>query len=153
MAFCSNCGKPLPENAPFCEHCGAPAGQSIPVPYMQPYVDPADHTSEFDPTDISENKVYAMSAYLLSVVGVLIALLAAPGSKYAAFHARQSLKLQLVTVLVGILSVVLCWTVIVPIAGGICCAILLVIKIICFFQVCSGKAKDAPIVGKLGFLK
>ena len=154
MAFCSNCGKPLSENAPFCENCGAPVnGQPIPTPYMQPYMDPADHTAEFDSADIAENKVYAMAAYLLSVVGIIIALLAAPNSKYAAFHARQSLKIQLITVLVGILSAVLCWTIIVPIAGAVCCMILVVIQIICFFQVCAGKAKDAPIVGKLGFLK
>ena len=37
--------------------------------------------------------------------------------------------------------------------GAVCIAILFVVRIICFFQVCSGKAKDAAIIGKLPFLK
>ena len=48
---------------------------------------------------------------------------------------------------------VLAFTFIVPIAGAVCIAILFVVRIICFFQVCSGKAKDAAIIGKLPFLK
>ena len=31
--------------------------------------------------------------------------------------------------------------------------VLLVVSIICFFGVCNGKAKEAPIVSKFGFLK
>lgn len=52
-----------------------------------------------------------------------------------------------------IVSAVLAFTFIVPIAGAVCIAILFVVRIICFFQVCSGKAKDAAIIGKLPFLK
>ena len=84
---------------------------------------------------------------------IIIALLAAPQSKYAAFHSRQALKLDIVSTLLLIVSAVLAFTFIVPIAGAICIAILFVVRIICFFQVCSGKAKDAAIIGKLPFLK
>ena len=52
-----------------------------------------------------------------------------------------------------IVSAVLAFTFVVPIAGAVCIAILFVVRIICFFQVCSGKAKDAAIIGKLPFLK
>lgn len=157
MAFCTNCGNPMPENATFCEKCGAPAGYQpsqnpYSAPYTQVYVDPHDHTADFDPADISENKVYAMAAYLFSVLGIILAVLAARDSKYAAFHAHQSLKLTIVTTLIAIVSTVLCWTVIVPIAGGVCALILLVIRIICFIQICGGKAKDAPIISSLSFM-
>ena len=74
-------------------------------------------------------------------------------SKYAAFHSRQALKLDIVSTLLLIVSAVLAFTFIVPIAGAVCIAILFVVRIICFFQVCSGKAKDAAIIGKLPFLK
>ena len=124
-----------------------------PVYPQQPVYDPADHTAEFDPEDISQNKVIAMAAYILGTVGIIIALLAAPQSKYAAFHSRQALKLDIVSTLLLIVSAVLAFTFIVPIAGAVCIAILFVVRIICFFQVCSGKAKDAAIIGKLPFLK
>lgn len=156
MAYCQNCGSPLPENAVFCEKCGAPVGYRpdqpvYPNAYTQPYIDPHDHTADFEAADISENKIYAMAAYVLGTLGIILALLV-KDSKYTAFHARQSLKITILTVLVAVVSMVLCWTVIVPIAGGVCCMILLVIRVICFFHVCAGKAKDAPLVSSFGFL-
>ena len=165
MAFCEKCGAQIPENGTFCAACGAPvAAQAQPTrtpeqPAAQPQApeqpvyDPADHTAEFDPEDVSQNKVIAMAAYILGTVGIIIALLAAPQSKYAAFHSRQALKLDIVSTLLLIVSAVLAFTFIVPIAGAVCIAILFVVRIICFFQVCSGKAKDAAIIGKLPFLK
>lgn len=121
-------------------------------PYGAPYADPKDHTAEFNPQDISDHKVFAMLPYLLGTIGIIIALLAAKDSNYIMFHVREALKLTVCTVLVGIITAVLCWTVIVPIAGGVCAIILLVVKIICFFQVCYGKAKEAAIVSSFGFL-
>ena len=38
-----------------------------------------------------------------------------------------------------------------PMATGL--LVLLVVQIICFFRICKGQAKEAPIVCKLGFLK
>lgn len=127
------------------------AGNGMP-PYGAPYVDPKDHTAEFTPQDISEHKVFAMLPYLLGTIGIIIALLAAKDSKYIMFHVREALKLTVCAILVGIVSLLLCWTVIVPMAGGVCAIIILVVKIICFFQICSGKAKEAAIVSSCGFL-
>lgn len=169
MAFCQKCGSQVAENASFCQVCGAPVAEQPAAPEQQPaaqyqapqyqqytmpiqYVDPSDHTADFDPEDISANKVVAMSAYMLSVVGILIALLAAPESKYASFHARQALKLEIVNVLVGLITALLCWTIIVPILGGIAVIVLMVVRVILFLHVCKGQAKDAPIIGKIGFL-
>ena len=126
------------------------------MPYgmpQQPYVDPKDHTVEFDAKDISDNKVMAMLPYLMGTIGIIIALLACRESAYTYFHVRQALKITVCTILVTVITAVLFFTVIVPIAGGICAVILFVVKIICFFQVCSGKAKEAPIVSSFGFLK
>ena len=127
------------------------AGNGMP-PYGAPYVDPKDHTAEFTPQDISEHKVFAMLPYLLGTIGIIIALLAAKDSKYIMFHVREAIKLTVCAILVGIVSLLLCWTVIVPMAGGVCAIIILVVKIICFFQICSGKAKEAAIVSSFGFL-
>ena len=160
MKTCPNCNVQLDDAATFCANCGARISESAQAQpqYTQntavpPQGDPYDHTAEFDPEDVSQNKVIAMAAYILGTVGIIIALLAAPQSKYAAFHSRQALKLDIVSTLLLIVSAVLAFTFIVPIAGAVCIAILFVVRIICFFQVCSGKAKDAAIIGKLPFLK
>ncbi|MGN0601908.1 MAG: zinc-ribbon domain-containing protein [Oscillospiraceae bacterium] len=125
-------------------------------PYNQPNIppyDPFDHTSEFDPKDISDNKVFAMLVYLMGSIGIIIALLASRNSKFVDFHLRQALKFLVVEILIGLITVVLCWTIIVPIAAGIMYVVLTILEIICFFQVCSGKAKEAPIIRSLKFLK
>lgn len=147
MAFCKNCGNQLPEDSTFCSNCGTPVDGPATVT-----VDVHDHTAEYAPDDVSRNKVVAMASYLLGTLGIIIALLAAPQSPFAAFHCRQALKIEICNVLVTLISVILCWTVIVPIAGAICAGILFVIRIICFFQVCQGKAKDAAILGSLPFI-
>ena len=157
MAFCSNCGTQIPEGTTFCANCGTPVGapQQAPVQPVvpAPVFDPADHTAEFDPQDISDNKVLAMTPYILSTAGVIIALLAGQQSPYVMFHARQALKLDIVTILLSIITAVLCWTIIVPIAGGIAVTALVVIRIIAFFQVCKGQAKEPAIIKNLKFLK
>ena len=150
MAYCKNCGARIPDDAGFCGECGTPVSGGAGMPR---YVDIYDHTADFDSEDISSNKVVAMAAYILGMVGIVIALLAAPGSKYAAFHSRQALKLSITNTLLAFVMVLLSWTIIVPIAGAVCIVILGVVRIICFFQVCSGKAKDAPIIRSLRFLK
>lgn len=150
MAYCKNCGAHIPDDAGFCGECGTPVSGGAGMPR---YTDIYDHTAEFDSEDISSNKVVAMAAYILGMVGIVIALLAAPNSKYAAFHSRQALKLSITNTLLAFVMVLLSWTIIVPIAGAVCIVILGVVQIICFFQVCSGKAKDAPIIRSLRFLK
>lgn len=174
-AFCTKCGAALNENVQ--NNYGAPQGNpqmgnqqtnnqqannGMPygnpqmnngAPYAAPYVDPKDHTAEYDMKDISDNKVMAMLPYLMGTIGIIIALLASRESAYTYFHVRQAVKITVVTILLSLITVLLCWTIIVPIAGGVCAIILFVVRIICFFQVCSGKAKEAAIVSSFGFLK
>lgn len=156
MKVCPNCQTQLQDNDAFCTNCGAQLGAASSVPPQQPYAapyDPYDHTSEFDPKDISDNKVISMLVYLMGPIGIIIALLASGTSPYAGFHVRQALKFSVVEILLGLVTVLLCWTIIVPIAYGIFALVLFVIKIICFFQICSGKAKEPAIIRDLGFLR
>lgn len=141
MAFCSNCGKEIPDGSSVCPSCGATiGGSSLTV------VDAFDHTSEFDAEDISANKVYALSAYLFSFFGSLLCNVLAKESAFALFHAREALKIDVVTIIVYLLSALLCWTCIVPVAGAVLILILLVVKIICIVQVCKGEAKEPWLV-------
>lgn len=115
-----------------------------------PGYDPYDHTAEFDPKDISENKVFAMLCYLMDFIGIIVALLATHSSKYTMFHVRQALKITVVSILsVFVLIIPFLGWIAFPILQGI----LWVIKIISFFQICSGKAKEPAIIRSFGFLR
>lgn len=127
--------------------------RSIPKTPPPPQGDPYDHTAEFDPRDISDNKVFAMLGYLLGTVGIIIALLASRKSPFTMFHVRQALKFTVVNILMLICVALLFWTIIVPVAYGVMSCIFLVLRVICFFQICSGKAKEPAIIRSLGFLK
>ena len=121
-------------------------------PVSQPAVDQYDHTSEFDAKDIADNKLYAMLVYLLSVVGIVIALLVKKDSPFLEFHIKQGLKLVIVETIVSLATALLCWTCIVPVAGSVILIALTVVQIICILDVCNGKAKDAPIIRSIKFL-
>ena len=171
MKICPNCGAQLDDSAVFCTTCGvrfappqpqAPQPPVVPAPapnYGQPQYapppapayDPYDHTAEYDPKDISDNKVYAMLPYILSFIGVIISLLAAQDSPYTKFHVRQGLKILVTEIIVSVIGMII------PILGwialGVCVIILLVVEIICFIRVCKGQAKEPPIVRSFRFLK
>ena len=151
MKTCPNCGAQLEDTTAFCPDCGNSFNGSAPA--AAPIFDPYDHTAEFDAKDISDNKVYCMRPYLMSVIGIIVALLAASNSAYTRFHVREAVKLSVCDALIAFITAILCWTIIVPIVGGIALAVLFVIKIICFIRICKGQAKEAPIVCKLNFLR
>lgn len=178
MKNCPFCNAPVADTAVFCPVCGknmAPANSQNPTPnpmpnqyqnqgYSQtnqipyaapaaPVFDPYDHTEEFDKKDVSDNKVYAMLLYLMSTVGLIIALLASPSSPYLKFHVRQAVKFLVAEILLGIATVILAITVIVPIAAAVCLIIIFVLKIIAFFQICAGKSKEPAIIRNISFLK
>lgn len=155
MKNCPNCNAQLADNAAFCTSCGTPLQNPGQQYYGKavPMYDPYDHTAEFDQKDISDNKVYCMLVYLMGWIGILVALLAAPQSPYTAFHVRQALKINVTITLMSIVSALLIWTILVPIAAGIMLIVFSVIQIICFFQICEGKAKEPAIIRSLSFLK
>ena len=166
MKICPTCNAQLPDDATFCSACGTPIAPAAPeqaapnqqayayappaAPYAAPVVNQYDHTAEFDAQDISDNKCFAMLVYLTGVIGIIVALLASHDSEYLKFHIRQAIKLMVCMILCAIICVIpfLGW-----IVGGVCMGIIGIVEIICFFQVCSNKAVEAPIVRGIKFLK
>lgn len=174
MKQCPNCGKILEDNFTFCSACGAqvnePAQQPVYQPFQQQYTanattpDPFDHTAEFTREDISSNKVISMLVYLMGWVGIIIALMVSNTSKYVGFHVRQALKFTVVEVLIpialGVCAIIniipfLGWFVYIlaAITAGVLYVVFFVLKIICFFQICKGQAKEPAIIRNLNFLK
>ena len=167
MKICPNCHAQLDDSSIFCTSCGTqfgavppqqnavPPQQNAvpPQPAFAPAYDPYDHTAEFDPKDISDNKVFAMLCYLMDFVGIIIALLATHSSKYTMFHVRQALKFTVLSTLTGIIALILVWTFIVPIAATLFILVLFVCRIIAFFSICGGKAKEPYIVRSFNFLR
>ena len=169
MKTCPKCNTQLSDDAMFCTNCGTSFQNANPQPqqnanpqpqqtYTQPVapvVNVYDHTAEFDVQDVHDNKIFAILCYIMGIIGVIVALLArsSVNSPYLSFHIKQALKISITTVLLGFISVLLCWTCIVPIAGWVCIVILEVVSIICFFQTCFNKSVEAPIVRSLPFLK
>ena len=161
MKICPNCAAQCGDENRFCTICGtqlpeAPqaAPNAFPTYYQPaaPMVDPFDRTHEFEEADVHGTKLYAMLVYLLGLIGIAIALLGAKESAYVQFHVKQSLKFCIVELLLGLCVGVLFFTIIVPIAACVCLAILEVIRIIAFFQVCGNKAKEPAMIRGLGFL-
>lgn len=163
MKVCPICHSQVSDGSNYCTMCGnriLDGDQPIPYQppvyqnvYQQPVYNPYDHTAEFDAADVAQNKLYAMVLYLLSVVGILIALLGAKDSAYVQFHLRQNLKFLIVESILVLCAALLAFTIIVPIAALVCVVIVEVIRIIAFFQTAGGKAKEPAIIRSLSFLK
>lgn len=160
MKYCSKCGIALADDATFCSNCG----NALSATTAAPAVDPFDHTAEFDPQDISDNKVISMLVYLTGWLGIIVALLASSTSKYAGFHVRQALKFTVVETLLPIVLAVGALINIIPFLGWFVYGVLalaaaavyvtmFVLKIICFFQICKGQAKEPALLNKLSFLR
>ena len=151
MKFCPTCGTQLDDAAVVCTNCGANLGMpQQPVYAAAPVIPDYDHTAEFSAQEISEGKVFGLAVYLLGVIGVIVALLGCRDNRYAQFHIRTWLKLEICSVLLLICCIIpiLGW-----IVAGVGYIIIFVLQIICFFNVCNGKAIDPAIIRGFGFLK
>ncbi len=177
MKQCPNCKMNWPDDLLFCQKCGTkleafapPEKEEVPhqkinftAQYQPPQFqnterhsagyDEYDHIAEYDPADISENKLIAAVVYLLGVVGVVIALLAAKDSKYVKFHIKQELKFIIVSTVVTMAMALLSWTFIVPIIGAVIDVALIVCELICVYNVLTNQVREAPIIRSFKFLK
>ena len=180
MAFCTNCGKELNESDKFCPSCGkevgaqnntysAPKGSNFSEKFNE-YTNAEDKTYEFDPMDISDNKVFALLSYI--GILVLVPLIAAPKSKFARFHANQGLVLLIgeeayttvrgvllgvlklvrhITLFGGVLFSPVYWAV--NIITGVLSLAFLVFAIIGIIDAAQGKAKELPVISKFKIIQ
>ncbi len=162
MKICPVCRYTVSDDADFCTQCGAPFAthiepdpalnnNTVPPASVPPYAyapvhNPHDHTGEFDAQDITANKLYASLPYLLSVFGVIIALLIAKESAFVMFHVRQSLKLILAEVIFITVAVALIWTIVAPLVAAVGTLALLILQYIGFYQAVTGKATDLILI-------
>lgn len=162
MAFCSNCGAQIDDNAAVCSACGAPQNNNGAPQYNNnangfngvpmSNVQGGDYTAQMNPNDIQQNKVMAVLAY----IGILflVPLLAAPNSPYARFHTNQGLVLFLTDIAIGIVSTIFAF---IPFVGWMISGLLgiavFVFMILGIVNAASGVAKELPLIGKLRIIK
>ena len=160
MAFCPKCGAQVADDAPFCADCGEALGSAAPkqekaqfdADFIKNLNNTPDTTADYDPTDIQNNKLMAVLAYLGLLV--LIPLFLAKESKFARYHCNQGLLVDIASVAVSIISTIV--TIVLPILGILFWLIELAIfavQILGIINVVNGKAKELPIIGKFKFLK
>ena len=179
MAFCGKCGTKVDDNVKFCPGCGEALAAPQQAPSEIPAADAApaqnsgndftakvaalnntaDTTSEFDPTDIEQNKGMAVLGYLSWLV--LIPIFATK-SKYARFHANQGLVLAIaeiawwiVTAILNAILYAISWRLgaIVSTVLGLVNFAFVILAILGIVNAVNGKAKELPIVGKFRLLK
>lgn len=164
MAVCSKCGARVDDGATVCPNCGAPMPQGSAGDRfreeMRNIGDTAESTAEFTPDDIRENKVVSVFAY----IGILFLapLLAAGKSKFARYHTNQGLVLFLFSLVYGVATWLVRWIIgliLPPVAAvlgvifNIASLVFLVLAVIGIVNVCNGKAKDLPVIGRIRLLK
>ena len=121
--------------------------------------DQTDHTAEFDPNDIAQNKGMALLSYLSLLF--LIPLLACPNSRYARFHANQGLVLFLAEVILGVASGIVSLilrmafyfspvgSVLVGLISFAVAVVILIMVVLGLINAANGKAKELPVIGKI----
>lgn len=158
--LCEKCGTELGADEKFCPKCGAHAPSSAPkddIP-LPPVLDTPDESAQFDPADIAANKTMAGLAYIL----FFLPLIACPNSRYARFHANQSLVLVITSILASILYSVLSalllsisWrlTFVTVLLSFLLFLPLGIFGLIGLIRGFSGKAKPLPLIGKIRILR
>ena len=135
-----------PEAAPVQETTPSVAPAPAPAPETAQGATEAAPAAEFDPQDISSNKVMAVLSYL--GILVLIPLLAAKDSKYARFHVNQGLILLICAVVSFAVSKIpglafIAW---------ILNLAILILAVIGIINAVKGQAKELPYIGKYKIL-
>jgi uncharacterized membrane protein len=96
-----------------------------------------------------ESKLFAFLSYFFGFIGFIIVLLARKNDKYAMYHAKQSLVLNISAIIIyvcGWFIPVIGWFIILPL-GYLFIAILWIIGII---RALTGSEKPLPWIGKYG---
>ena len=155
MRICPKCGAPVDDDSIFCTGCGCRIenvnSQQNSCNCENVNSQQNSYNYENVNSQLNPNKIFTLIPYALGVVGSIISILAAKDSAEVMFHVKEALKLDMLTIIVGVITALLAWTLIVPIAGGICIIILLVARIISFVNACKNEIKPAPIVSAFKF--
>lgn len=173
MAFCSNCGAKLDDNAEFCSSCGTRVQKKAEnVNPQQAYSNQSyqnqnvQHAQPLD-ADVQNNKVMAVLAYIGLLV--LIPIFAAKDSKFARFHSGQGLTLMIFSVAYWILQLIInaivgtifppTWFGVPSVVASLVSAILslggiffLVLAIIGIVNAAKGTFTKLPILGQIDFI-
>ncbi len=177
MPFCVKCGAKLPdEQINFCPSCGHPVNPSAKrtssnnthtnttsssasngyEAFFDIFRNTNDYTSEYDPSDISQNKVMSLLSYL--GVLVVIPLLVARQSPFAKFHSGQGLVLFIIELLFWIVSSVIrkiFFSIAYPLGLAVTTVFafvwlfLIIIAIFGIYNSLKGYARDLPVIGKI----
>lgn len=114
-----------------------------------------DTTDQFESSDIEQNRVMAILAYISWLV--LIPLIAAKDSKFARFHCNQGLVLAIAEIIAVVVLGLLGGL---PLIGWIFRVLESLLGLVCFIfavlgivNAAGGKAKELPIVGSFKLLK
>ena len=103
-----------------------------------------DLPSGIAPADVEANRLLSVFAYLFSLVGIILVLVAKPDSAYCRFHANQALCLQLFEFVCALLFIIpiLGW-----IVGGIGLFFGFICNIIGIVRALQGTVKELPLIG------
>ncbi len=118
--------------------------------YQYHKYDPSDHTANFDVKDIADNKLFAALPYIFSSLAGIIAGIYVHDSEFIRFHTKVCAQYDIISTVLVILSLI---PIVGWICGPICLGIVMICRLISFIYVLQGKAKDAPLIGSIGFLK
>lgn len=187
MAFCDQCGSQLPDGANNCPACGASVNgggqqqfqqqtqqqyqQQGQQQYQQQYQQAGstteaflgkDHTAEYDPADINENKVACGFVYIPILFWLPYA--ACPNSCFGKFHANQGLVFLIACIAVSIVGSIFGYLGAVPFIGvmfrilsylisglgGLAELGMLIYGMVNTF---GGKAVELPLIGRIQLIK
>lgn len=156
MAYCTQCGAEIPDDARFSRSCGAFQGEQGAA---RPQDAPVRRVPGVD-QDAEDNRLMALLAYLGPLA--LVPYLAAKQSPFAQYHALRGLNLFLLEVAYGVGAAVLSGLfTLVWFRLGLALGLLfnigwlffVAMSIIGIVNVCNGEKKDLPLVGALRFIK
>lgn len=160
MAFCTKCGKPIPDGQTLCDQCAPKQNDSTSF-----FGTGKDETGRFDSMDIQNNKALAVLSYI--GIFVLIPIFAGKNSPYARYHANQGLVLFLAEIIwwvfcsiinlaLGFLDIFgpLFWIIHSVVGGilGILSLAFLALVIYGIVNAVTGKAKPLPFLGRFTLL-
>lgn len=111
-----------------------------------------DKTEMFSDEEVKEYRLAAVLIYLTGIVGIILSLLINKESEYLKFHIKEGIKITVLSSLLIVISLLLCWTFIVPILSVICEILIIIISFVSAVWTIQGKSKNAFLIRNLTIL-